>query len=47
MNIKETFLQLTSKTYPFGFESELESLLPKGFFQDSNGIKNYYAKIKT
>jgi hypothetical protein len=43
MNIKQTFLNLTSKTYPFGFESELESLLPKGFYQDTNG--NYFYKI--
>ncbi len=43
MNIKQTFLNLTSKTYPFGFEHELESLLPKGFFQDTNG--NYFYKI--
>ena len=43
MNIKQTFLNLTSKTYPFGFEAELESLLPKGFYQDSNG--NYFYKI--
>ena len=43
MNIKQTFLNLTSKTYPFGFEAELESLLPKGFYQDTNG--NYFYKI--
>jgi len=43
MNIKQTFLNLTSKTYPFGFESELELLLPKGFYQDTNG--NYFYKI--
>jgi len=43
MNIKDTFLALTSKTYPYGFEDELVSFLPKGYFQDKNG--NYFYKI--
>ena len=29
MNIKDTFLKLTSKTYPHGTEAELFSFLPK------------------
>ena len=43
MNIKETFLKLTSKTYPYGFEDELVSFLPKGYFRDEHG--NYYYEI--
>jgi hypothetical protein len=43
MNIKDTFLALTSKTYPYGFEDELVSFLPKGYFQDRHG--NYFYKI--
>lgn len=43
MNIKETFLKLTSKTYPHGFEDELVSFLPKDKFQDDHG--NYYVQI--
>ena len=43
MNIKETFLALTSKTYPYGFEKELSSFLPKGYYNDEQG--NYYYKI--
>ena len=43
MNIKETFLNLTKKTYPYGHEKELVSYLPKGYFTDSHG--NYYYKI--
>ena len=43
MNIKETFLRLTSKTYPYGFEDELVHFLPNGYFRDEHG--NYYFKI--
>ena len=43
MNIKETFLKLTSKTYPYGYEDELIPFLPKGYFQDEHG--NFYYKI--
>jgi hypothetical protein len=43
MKIKETFLQLTQKTYPWGFEHELENLLPRAYEQDYHG--NYYYKI--
>jgi hypothetical protein len=43
MNIKETFLQLTSKTYPHGTESAVETFLPKGFFKDKKD--NCYLKI--
>ena len=43
MNIKQTFLELTSKTYPHGFETELESFLPKGFTKDAHG--NYFYEI--
>lgn len=40
MNFKEIFLKLTEYTIPFGYESELEPLLPKGWKKDSIG--NYY-----
>lgn len=43
MNIKSTFLALTSKTYPYGFEDELEVFLPKGYTKDENG--NYFYKV--
>lgn len=43
MNFKETFLKLTEYTVPFGYESELESILPSGFKKDSIG--NYFYKI--
>lgn len=43
MNIKETFLALTSRTYPYGYEEELMSFLPKGFQTDADG--NYFYKI--
>lgn len=43
MNFKETFLKLTEYTTPFGYESELEPLLPKGWKKDSIG--NYYYSI--
>lgn len=43
MNIKKTFLSLTSKTYPYGFEHELVGFLPKSHTKDDHG--NYYYKI--
>lgn len=43
MNILNTFLQLTSKTYPYGFETELEKYLPKEIKIDKWG--NYFLKI--
>lgn len=43
MNIKETFLNLTSKTYPHGSEEELIDYLPENYFKDSHG--NYFVKI--
>jgi len=43
MNIKETFLELTRRTYPHGFEDELVSFLPENHFKDEHG--NYYYKI--
>lgn len=43
MNIKETFLQLTSKTYPHGSEEELINHLPPNYSKDSHG--NYFVKI--
>lgn len=43
IDIKKTFLQLTSKTYPYGYESELVKFLPKGYSIDLDG--NYYFKI--
>ena len=43
MNIKKTFLKLTRKTYPYGFEDQLVSYLPSGYFKDVHG--NYYYQI--
>lgn len=43
MNIKEIFLQLTSKTYPHGTENELKQYLPENINTDSFG--NYYLNI--
>jgi hypothetical protein len=37
MKIKETFLRLTSRTYPHGTESEIFELLPKNLKSDSFG----------
>ena len=37
MKIKETFLRLTSRTYPHGTESEIFGLLPKNLKKDSFG----------
>lgn len=39
MNIKETFLKLTSRTYPHGSESELDGFLPDGIETDEFGNK--------
>lgn len=43
MNIKKTFLKLTRKTYPYGFEDQLINYLPSGYFKDAHG--NYFYKI--
>ena len=43
MNIKETFLKLTSKTYPHGTERKLRRMLPRELEMDKNG--NYFLKI--
>jgi hypothetical protein len=43
MNIKETFLKLTRKTYPHGTERKLRGMLPRELQTDKNG--NYYLKI--
>lgn len=43
MNIKEKFLELTSKTYPHGTESELKQYLPSNIKSDDYG--NYYLYI--
>jgi hypothetical protein len=41
--VKETFLKLTSRTYPYGFEKELLHLLPDNIKPDKYG--NYYLNI--
>ena len=43
MNIKEKFLQLTSKTYPHGTEGDLLKYLPENYKEDEFG--NYYFEI--
>jgi hypothetical protein len=43
MNIKEKFLQLTSRTYPYGTENDLIHLLPNTLTSDEFG--NYYVQI--
>lgn len=43
MDVKKTFLELTSKTYPYGYEDMLEAYLPEGFRKDKHG--NYYYQI--
>lgn len=45
MNIKETFLKLTSQTYPYGYEDSLVHFLPKGYKMDIDG--NYYYEVGT
>jgi hypothetical protein len=37
MNIKETFLRFTDRTYPHGTEKELFHLMPKGYQKDKYG----------
>jgi hypothetical protein len=43
MNIKETFLKLTSRTYPHGSEKDVEKLLPESLNKDEFG--NLFIKI--
>jgi hypothetical protein len=43
MNIKETFLKLTSRTYPYGNEHRLRYMLPKDIMRDKHG--NFYYQI--
>jgi hypothetical protein len=43
MNFKDTFLQLTDYTVPFGTEQDIEHLLPVGWKKDSIG--NYFYEI--
>jgi hypothetical protein len=43
MNIREKFLQLTQKTYPYGTEGQLEKYLPSGAQKDAVG--NYFLKV--
>jgi len=43
MNIKETFLLLTDRTYPYGNEPRLRKFLPKNTQRDKHG--NYFYKI--
>lgn len=43
MDFKQTFLNLTEYTVPFGYEETLEPLLPKGWKKDSIG--NYLYEI--
>ena len=45
MNIRNTFIELTSKTYPHGYENRLESFLPNGWTMDEDG--NYYFEVGT
>ena len=43
MNIKEIFLKLTSRTYPYGNEHRLRYALPKDIKRDNHG--NFYYQI--
>lgn len=43
MNVRETFLKLTQKTYPHGTEDQLLSFLPKGIEKDEFG--NYFLRL--
>ncbi len=45
MDIRRKFLKLTKRTYPYGFEDQLSSHLPQGYFKDRHG--NYFYKIGT
>lgn len=43
MSIKEKFIELTSFTYPYGYEDELVKFLPKGYLVDEDG--NYLYEV--
>ena len=43
MNIKNTFIELTSCTYPYGYEDLLTDFLPKGYKTDEDG--NYFYEV--
>ena len=43
MNFKEKFLELTQFTIPYGYEKELEPILPNGWKKDQFG--NYFYEI--
>lgn len=43
MDIKQKFIELTSFTYPYGYEDELSSFLPKGYLVDEDG--NYCYEV--
>ena len=43
MDIKEKFIELTSMTYPYGYEDLLTDFLPKGYQTDDDG--NYFYKV--
>ena len=43
MNIRELFLELTTRTYPSGTEDEIFHLLPQGIIRDFSG--NYFIEI--
>lgn len=43
MNIKNTFIELTNYTYPYGYEDLLVDFLPKGYKTDEDG--NYFYEV--
>ena len=43
MNIKNTFIELTSCTYPYGYEDLLTDFLPRGYKTDEDG--NYFYEV--
>jgi len=43
MDVRKTFLKLTSRTYPYGYEEDLAKFLPKGYQVDKHG--NYFFQI--
>jgi len=45
MNIVNTFLKLTNRTYPYGYEEELLGFLPDGYKTDEDG--NHYYEVGT
>jgi hypothetical protein len=45
MNIRDTFINLTSKTYPYGHEEKLISFLPNEYQIDPDG--NYFYEVGT